>query len=482
MGTRRKPATETELVPELPGSSPSVTPAGDPAKAKRSKKRKAGPSVPMVEQTATLGDPKADIGGAPEHVEPNKEPQGVPGPPVLGSHNPGLKVTASEVAEVPATLPHQPSHARTAVSSALLCLAHLSAVMSLLGNFAQFMTVTATLALSSIPMAALLVLVCFSRLERAVAAFAFPSLSPPQDRKVLRFALVSLAATTCLSGYVGHLIRSSQPPTASRWSEPPSLDISYARFFGFYQSLFTLSSVAKTRREKGLDTHINFFFDVGEAEDNWRAGPFADYEVARDPILALLPQPHSEGWGGDPRKPPYVDIVFGDDAVEAKKKLDRYDKIRSRYVEDTPEPLGKELDSIAKWVEPYNQRIGVLVLSLAWQGDYRKVDDVRILFKFVSISPLRKRMPKNLFEAEVASASERELVLPNPRLAGPQLLFPVSVYRADKDGYEEEYIACAAIPTKILYREDGVQKQVSVRAPLRDKAAKVTLPFGWWGQ
>lgn len=64
------------------------------------------------------------------------------------------------------------------------------------------------------------------------------------------------------------------------------------------------------------------------------------------------------------------------------------------------------------------------------------------------------------------------------------LLWLLSVYLKDDNGYPKEYLSGVDLPTRITFRmgSSPIRQNFNVRKPLMEKAAKIAVPFGWYYQ
>lgn len=70
-----------------------------------------------------------------------------------------------------------------------------------------------------------------------------------------------------------------------------------------------------------------------------------------------------------------------------------------------------------------------------------------------------------------------------PSLArGKAVIWPLRVYLGDSRGFEARILSPNVIPQSISYEIGGKSSSIHVRPPLREKAAKVKVPGGWYHQ
>lgn len=63
------------------------------------------------------------------------------------------------------------------------------------------------------------------------------------------------------------------------------------------------------------------------------------------------------------------------------------------------------------------------------------------------------------------------------------VIFLLSIYERNmKSGFEKRFLYDALIPRKMSYKIGNKMKSIDIRAPLREEAAVVLLPFGWYQQ
>jgi hypothetical protein len=113
------------------------------------------------------------------------------------------------------------------------------------------------------------------------------------------------------------------------------------------------------------------------------------------------------------------------------------------------------------------------------------VDNVILSYKSIDskVGCGTRRSDPSRIEKDLMSATEREMVV--PLLEGREsLLWLLGVYVKDANGYPASYVSEVVRPTSIRYRtrDSGQQHTADVRLPLMDRAAKIAIPFGWYGQ
>lgn len=70
-----------------------------------------------------------------------------------------------------------------------------------------------------------------------------------------------------------------------------------------------------------------------------------------------------------------------------------------------------------------------------------------------------------------------------PHLAsGRSVIWPLRVYLADARGFEARILSPNVIPKSIQFESEGKENILHVRPPLREKAARVIVPGGWYHQ
>ena len=65
---------------------------------------------------------------------------------------------------------------------------------------------------------------------------------------------------------------------------------------------------------------------------------------------------------------------------------------------------------------------------------------------------------------------------------GQAMIWPLRIYLADSKGFEARLLSPNVIPKTIVYGVDGSEKSLLVRPPLREKAARIVIPGGWYHQ
>lgn len=67
-------------------------------------------------------------------------------------------------------------------------------------------------------------------------------------------------------------------------------------------------------------------------------------------------------------------------------------------------------------------------------------------------------------------------------LAGQEVLFLISVYRSDVDGFEAQYFSDKYIPLSAEIRSEKSSSRINIRSPYRQAALKRKVPYGWFQQ
>jgi hypothetical protein len=364
---------------------------------------------------------------------------------------------------------------RGGAAAMILTLAFVSSLLSLLATGAQVLSSRGLVTLAILAIMVGVLVRFHARWRSFLLALCFPVL----DKKEGEFRLYASSGILgcvflCVAGcsVAGWL----QPIAAKVVSATP--EIEYARTFGLYQTLFALSPSGRQQIEDG--GFSMFIEDVMPSQTFWGKSPYSKYGVVSHPVLSELPKPSSDGLS-DMERRKFWTIVFGPDAKSMNPVLERDYKIRNTYVEGMPAAVRSELDHLNQRIEPYNQKLGTLLLAISWVGDVSRVSDVEILYKAVDVVP-GSRVPASEVMKVISVAPPKVLRLASPRTTGQSLLFPVAVYERDADGYEKSYASRVAIPVCIRFKDGGDSKACAVRPPYRDQAAKLELPFGWYSQ
>jgi hypothetical protein len=142
-------------------------------------------------------------------------------------------------------------------------------------------------------------------------------------------------------------------------------------------------------------------------------------------------------------------------------------------------------DEVARGLESIASKVGFLSIIVDNQSNKELLDVTLHFNEFENHDPLiGEPVSKNEADAAILeSKKERQQIL--PRLKPHQsILWLLSIYIKDEAGYPSAYLSSATVPTRITFRSVGSSRieQMIVRKPLMDKAAKVTVPFGWYQQ
>lgn len=134
-------------------------------------------------------------------------------------------------------------------------------------------------------------------------------------------------------------------------------------------------------------------------------------------------------------------------------------------------------------VEINASNVGFLVLYLQNTAD-RSVADLDIYYtEYDHNNELGAPVDASVVEARLAGGAEFSKRVPLLQ-SGGQVLLLLAAYIRNEDGYPAEYLTSVTRPTRLSYRMQGSRETLNqdVRLPLRDKAAKVEIPFGWYWQ
>jgi len=163
------------------------------------------------------------------------------------------------------------------------------------------------------------------------------------------------------------------------------------------------------------------------------------------------------------------DDIYED--VEKGKKKSGYDFMVS---------LDKEkIDRIIK----NSQKIGFLILYIENTTDKTIVDiDLEFLeFKNNHIYPSFPSSENVENEFLNLSPKSKKLPLLRPK---EKLQLMISIYLKNDKGYPMKYISSVVRPLSLRYRIQNTSeyKKQDIRLPLKDKAMKIDIPFGWYWQ
>jgi hypothetical protein len=67
---------------------------------------------------------------------------------------------------------------------------------------------------------------------------------------------------------------------------------------------------------------------------------------------------------------------------------------------------------------------------------------------------------------------------------GEKILWLLSIYEKDSRGYPDNYLSSIVQPIAVKFNvsQEKSKYLLNIRAPLKDDAIKVNLPFGWYAQ
>lgn len=293
----------------------------------------------------------------------------------------------------------------------------------------------------------------------------------------------------------------SEEKHGAELSTPDHLAISYARLFGAYQVPYYL--VGHTNFGLGISS-ISGGKNSEKIEKFFSSWEYSNAIAVKTPAWdELFDKNGLQGeWlliranKGDKIGEWYVRYLADKDADNV---VDRY--LRQRYPHKWKdgyfdnesyegrfgyyvEAKGASLPSkdIVAHIEKNSNKIGFLVLYLRNLAD-KPLLDISIDSRIVLRNNFENEVAVQTVDTQLLEVPEKQNIIPiiYPK---EKIFFLLSIYRKGDDEFPETYLSSVAQPVRITYRVQGGASKIEqiIRQPLRDKAAKFYMPFGWYGQ
>ncbi len=268
------------------------------------------------------------------------------------------------------------------------------------------------------------------------------------------------------------------------------IGINYARFFGAYQVPFYLRAVEHqtagplrflTDSESGQNA-ADFFekwefrdarFIKSEVYDSlWESAP----SMTGHALGTKLLQTSCEGDN--------VAMDFFNTVIDRSRLTrsifpycyaDPYIQYREQVPGDYP------VQNVLDRVRENSDTIGFLLLFLENRSD-NTLYDVRLKYSLTrQYSPITQKLSTRSKDTSIDASETRTKSIDYFR-PGNSFLWLLGVYRKDEHGYPETYLSDTIRPIRLSYRKQSRILTFAIRAPLGDRAARVSLPFGWYHQ
>lgn len=314
------------------------------------------------------------------------------------------------------------------------------------------------------------------------------SLKPPARDYAVPCLFVAMSLSMAVAAPFTPTSRTTAPESKVVIVEPPkpkaSVSFEYVRLFGFFQAISVLSPAFQTQNLlRGVSGVKVGAFESRTAMEEWRKTPYATYATVREPVLTTLPLAESYRPQADPEKwEDFLRILFHGQVSKGSRIYNRFYKLMNitGAWSDYTKQQDAELRNLTAWFEDRNQRIAMLILVVKFKNVESGIREPTIHYRSFSVE-CGEELPAKKADEELSS-SDSDLELADPAISGDKLLIPLSVYEPDSKGYESKYLSYSIKPSTLTYKLDGKLVTQEIRPPLRDKAAKIALSFGWGGQ
>lgn len=308
--------------------------------------------------------------------------------------------------------------------------------------------------------------------------------------------------------------RETIPVQGKAQNNPAKPSINYMRLFGAYQVPWVIQSLYVSNAESD-ESILPISSVLGENEPLYKFWESWEYAKSK-PLKTKLWEEYLRLDSFD-----LLCIAINDD----KKALDYLSIIdfhRQNIGEvgeaDFEGVLKKEFSEVAvrakalpftnekymrmhKYIEKQSQNIGFLFLIIENTTD-KIFEDVTINYKDYSNKNKAHRDNNiqygcsydKIDTSKFPSASEAEAALLGEANEKHKTLYQLKpkdsimlileIYIKDKQGYPQKYISDITKPISLTYREatSNTKTALDIRGPLRDQAAQILVPLGWYGQ
>lgn len=284
------------------------------------------------------------------------------------------------------------------------------------------------------------------------------------------------------------------------------ITLTYGRLFGGYQVPIILSTITFGRDEKNNSNYpsCNSAVTVGDISleliQFWDNLEFNDANIVKTkPLDELFDCSKSEEFWGTSF--PFYKILHI--ANKHNPKIDSlfYYQSDELYYQGTDIPIGVNegtFKSLMDFTESDDRtqkevweqciknsdRVGFLILLLENNSGNNllnvEIEYVENLVNHWEISDAKK--VNQILESEIKKNVKTKSI--SSIANSDKFLMLLSVYLKDENGYPSEYLSSVIRPIKMKYKIQGTNEIYSqnIRLPLKDKAFKKYIPFGWLGQ
>lgn len=135
-----------------------------------------------------------------------------------------------------------------------------------------------------------------------------------------------------------------------------------------------------------------------------------------------------------------------------------------------------------KYVNQCQQEIGFLIAYITNTSDHN-LSNIKISYKLSPISETGEELKKSELQKDLGE--KQAIIKYVPYLnKGESLLWLLAGYRKDSNGFPDYYISSVVSPLEIQYqlKETAEIIKKTIRPPLKNKAIKKYIPYGWHGQ
>ena len=304
------------------------------------------------------------------------------------------------------------------------------------------------------------------------------------------------------------------PSTAIPPKSKASITINYMRLFGAIQVPWVMASTYYYK----LGIHQGERIDKSLPADAPLAKFFSTWKYkSAEPIKTALWDEQCGGgfinslmcigMEGDRKGLDYLARLQFNTSFVGDETQDEFADRLKRTLPDVAKRTGSrlltqnQLRKLCDYVESKSQNIGFLFLILENKSPV-PISEVKISYKeFINSKTTRWTSSPGCYGCEcikpdIATYPQHQYVdgyfknISNNKTktiyslsSGESVIMLLSVYLKDGSGYPDRYLSNVIKPVSISFSDPSSQIiSQNVREPLRDKAAQIAVPFGWFGQ
>jgi hypothetical protein len=140
-------------------------------------------------------------------------------------------------------------------------------------------------------------------------------------------------------------------------------------------------------------------------------------------------------------------------------------------------------DKIKDKIKFNSRNVGFLILYIENIGNVPLTEITFFYKEFIKTKAKFNLIPAYSVQKDIENEKTKRKILPVLK-PNTKLLWLLSIYLKNENGYPNEYISSVILPVRISYKLQGGNESISqiVRKPLKDDAFKIEVPFGWYGQ